>query len=119
MNKSRHEDILDAEKIEQAEAEFNDKKSMGFRYTVIEEGNGNTGNTGNTEEKYLKILNLRQKFGPRYGYVTTYLPETKSTPSLSSYVDLRKIDYICLPLINVQPSFTFLIMTLNHRPVVN
>ena len=49
MNKSRHEDILDAEKIEQAEAEFNDKKSMRFRYTMIEEGNGNT------EEKYLKI----------------------------------------------------------------
>ena len=42
MNKSRHEDILDAEKIEQAEAEFNDKKSMRFRYTMIEEGNGNT-----------------------------------------------------------------------------
>ena len=49
VNKSRHEDILDAEKIEQAEAEFNDKKSMRFRYTMIEEGNGNT------EEKYLKI----------------------------------------------------------------
>jgi hypothetical protein len=81
VNKSRHEDILDAEKIEQAEAEFNDKKSMRFRYTMIEEGNGNT------EEKYLKIgkrtseetdssfwkglLNLRQKFGSRYGYGTT------------------------------------------------
>lgn len=49
MNKSRHEDILDADKIEQAEAEFNDKKSMRFRYTMIEEGNSNT------EEKYLKI----------------------------------------------------------------
>jgi hypothetical protein len=49
VNKSRHEDILDADKIEQAEAEFNDKKSMRFRYTMIEEGNSNT------EEKYLKI----------------------------------------------------------------
>ena len=81
MNKSRHEDILDAEKIEQAEAEFNDKKSMRFRYTMIEEGNGNT------EEKYLKIgkrnseetdssflertTKPKGKFGSRYGDDTT------------------------------------------------
>lgn len=37
------------EKIEQVEAEFNDKKSMRFRYTVIEEGDGNN------EEKYLEV----------------------------------------------------------------
>jgi hypothetical protein len=36
------------EKIEQVEAEFNGKKSMRFRYTVIEEGKG-------THEKYLEV----------------------------------------------------------------
>jgi hypothetical protein len=36
------------EKIEQVEAEFNGKKSMRFRYTVIEEGSG-------TQEKYLEV----------------------------------------------------------------
>jgi hypothetical protein len=36
------------EKIEQVEAEFNGKKSMRFRYTVIEEGSSN-------EEKYLEV----------------------------------------------------------------
>jgi hypothetical protein len=36
------------EKIEQVEAEFNGKKSMRFRYTVIEEGEG-------TYEKYLEV----------------------------------------------------------------
>jgi hypothetical protein len=36
------------EKIEQVEAEFNGKKSMRFRYTVIEEGSGN-------QEKYLEV----------------------------------------------------------------
>jgi hypothetical protein len=35
------------EKIEQVEAEFNGKKSMRFRYTVIEEGT--------TQEKYLEV----------------------------------------------------------------
>jgi hypothetical protein len=37
------------EKIEQVEAEFNGKKSMRFRYTVMEEGNGSN------EEKYLEV----------------------------------------------------------------
>src|SRR5918999_2270331 len=37
------------EKIEQVEAEFNGKKSMQFRYTVIEEGNSSN------EEKYLEV----------------------------------------------------------------
>src|SRR5918995_1542222 len=32
---------FDPEKIEQVEAEFNGKKSMRFRYTVIEEGSSN------------------------------------------------------------------------------
>jgi hypothetical protein len=36
------------EKIEQVEAEFNGKKSMRFRYTVIEEGPDN-------QEKYLEV----------------------------------------------------------------
>jgi hypothetical protein len=36
------------EKIEQVEAEFNGKKSMRFRYTVIEEGRGN-------QEEYLEV----------------------------------------------------------------
>jgi hypothetical protein len=36
------------EKIEQIEAEFNGKKSMRFRYTVIEEGTDN-------QEKYLEV----------------------------------------------------------------
>jgi hypothetical protein len=36
------------EKIEQVEAEFNGKKSMRFRYTVIEEGNSD-------QEKYLEV----------------------------------------------------------------
>jgi hypothetical protein len=36
------------EKIEQVEAEFNGKKSMRFRYTVVEEG-------GSTQEKYLDV----------------------------------------------------------------
>jgi hypothetical protein len=36
------------EKIEQVEAEFNGKKSMRFRYTVIEEGTDN-------QEKYLEV----------------------------------------------------------------
>jgi hypothetical protein len=36
------------EKIEQVEAEFNGKKSMRFRYTVIEEG-------GTDQEKYLEV----------------------------------------------------------------
>lgn len=36
------------EKIEQVEAEFNGKKSMRFRYTVIEEGSSN-------QEKYLEV----------------------------------------------------------------
>jgi hypothetical protein len=35
------------EKIEQVEAEFNGKKSMGFRYTVIEDGSG--------QKKYLEV----------------------------------------------------------------
>ena len=35
------------EKIEQVEAEFNGKKSMRFRYTVIEDGSG--------QEKYLEV----------------------------------------------------------------
>ena len=37
------------EKIEQVEAEFNGKKSMRFRYMVIEEGNGSN------DEKYLEV----------------------------------------------------------------
>jgi hypothetical protein len=37
------------EKIEQVEAEFNGKKSMRFRYTVIEEG------SDNDQEKYLEV----------------------------------------------------------------
>ena len=37
------------EKVEQVEAEFNGKKSMRFRYTVIEEG------SGNSDEKYLEV----------------------------------------------------------------
>src|SRR5215213_1694991 len=37
------------EKIEQVEAEFNGKKSIRFRYTVIEEGNSAD------EEKYLEV----------------------------------------------------------------
>ena len=36
------------EKIDQVEAEFNGKKSMRFRYTVIEEGTDN-------QEKYLEV----------------------------------------------------------------
>ena len=36
------------EKIEQVEAEFNGKKTMRFRYTVIEEGSSN-------QEKYLEV----------------------------------------------------------------
>lgn len=36
------------EKIEQVEAEFNGNKSMRFRYTLVEEGNGN-------QEKYLEV----------------------------------------------------------------
>ena len=36
------------EKIEQVEAEFNGKKSMRFRYTVIEEGSSN-------QEKYWEV----------------------------------------------------------------
>jgi hypothetical protein len=35
------------EKINQVEAEFNGKKNMRFRYTVMEEGNG--------DEKYLEV----------------------------------------------------------------
>jgi hypothetical protein len=35
------------EKIEQVEAEFNGKKSMRFRYTVMEEGSN--------QEKYLEV----------------------------------------------------------------
>jgi hypothetical protein len=35
------------EKIEQVEAEFNGKKSMRFRYTVMEDGN--------SDEKYLEV----------------------------------------------------------------
>jgi hypothetical protein len=38
------------EKIEQVEAEFNGKKSMRFRYTVIEEGNSTE-----DQEKYLEV----------------------------------------------------------------
>ncbi len=38
------------ERIEQVEAEFNGKKSMRFRYTVIEEGNSNK-----DQEKYLEV----------------------------------------------------------------
>jgi len=41
--------IFNPEKIEQVEAEFNGKKSMRFRYTVIEEDNGSN------EEKYLEV----------------------------------------------------------------
>ena len=41
---------FDPEKIEQVEAEFNGKKSMRFRYTVIEEGSSNT-----DQEKYLEV----------------------------------------------------------------
>ena len=37
------------EKIEQVEAEFNGKKSLRFRYTVMEEGNDND------QEKYLEV----------------------------------------------------------------
>ena len=37
------------EEIEQVEAEFNGKRSMRFRYTVIEEGNGSS------VEKYLEV----------------------------------------------------------------
>jgi hypothetical protein len=37
------------EKIEQVEAEFNGKKSMRFRYTVLEEG------SNNHDEKYLEV----------------------------------------------------------------
>ena len=37
------------EKIEEVEAEFNGKKSMRFRYTVIDEG------SGNNQEKYLEV----------------------------------------------------------------
>ena len=40
---------FDAEKIEQVEAEFNGKKSMRFRYTVIEEG------AAVDQEKYLEV----------------------------------------------------------------
>ena len=36
------------EKIDQVEAEFNGKKSMRFRYTVIEEGS--------SQEKYLEVV---------------------------------------------------------------
>jgi hypothetical protein len=39
------------EKIEQMEAEFNGKKSMRFRYTVIEEGGSST----EDQEKYLEV----------------------------------------------------------------
>jgi hypothetical protein len=39
------------EKIEQVEAEFNGKKSMRFRYTVIEEGGSST----EDQEKYLEV----------------------------------------------------------------
>src|SRR5688500_1088383 len=39
---------FDPEKIEQVEAEFNGKKSMRFRYTVIEEGSTD-------QEKYLEV----------------------------------------------------------------
>lgn len=38
------------EKIEQVEAEFNGKKSMRFRYTVIEEGSNST-----DQEKYIEV----------------------------------------------------------------
>jgi hypothetical protein len=37
------------EKIAQVEAEFNGKKSMRFRYTVVEES------SGNNQEKYLQV----------------------------------------------------------------
>jgi len=37
------------EKIEQVEAEFNGKKSMRFRYTVMEEG------SSTNQEKYLEV----------------------------------------------------------------
>src|ERR671919_553146 len=36
-------------KIEEVEAEFNGKKSLRFRYTVIDEG------SGNNQEKYLEV----------------------------------------------------------------
>lgn len=39
--------IFDPEKIEHVEAEFNGKKSMRFRYTVVEEGTD--------QEKYLEV----------------------------------------------------------------
>jgi hypothetical protein len=39
--------IFNPEKIEQVEAEFNGKKSMRFRYTVMEDGN--------SDEKYLEV----------------------------------------------------------------
>ena len=38
------------EKIEQVEAEFNGKKSMRFRYTVVEEGSSSS-----DQEKYLEV----------------------------------------------------------------
>ena len=44
---------FDAEKIEQVEAEFNGKKSMRFRYIVIEEG----GSSSNQE----KVLRSRKE----------------------------------------------------------
>ena len=39
------------EKIEQVQSEFNGKKSMRFRYTVIEE----EGNNGINQERYLEV----------------------------------------------------------------
>jgi hypothetical protein len=83
------------EKIEQVEAEFNGKKSMRFRYTVIEEGSSTE-----DQEKYLEVgkrtsedidsfllegvSKLKVKIRLRHRHMLSYTSRLKSNQSLLS-----------------------------------